>query len=154
MLAQSILLTEKGFLRLKKEIDILEGMRFKKISNDLQHISHDDEMGSEYSAIMDELVLIEQKLNKLKSILRNSKVAFFLKKQSKQTVDLGAKVELLMDGKKVFFEIVDIMNTDPEKGKISNESPIGKALIGKKEGEKISILYPANKTIEIKKIIY
>lgn len=152
---KKILLTKQGFLKLKEEVDVLERIKLKKIRNDFQHISRDNELDSEYNAIVDDLLLIEKKLENTKTILRQSKVVdYFFNKLDKGIVNLGAKVKVIMGGVQTKFEIVDIMNTDPKSGKISTESPVGKALLGKREGESLFIPHPIGKVVEIKKVIY
>jgi len=152
---QKILLTKNGFLKLKKEVNILEQAKIKKIQNDLSQASRDNELDSEYNSVIDDLLLIEGRLEKIKTTLRYSKIVdFFFDKFDRKKINLGAKVEIVMDGVQTMFEIVDIVNVDPNSGKISTESPIGKALIGKNEGETLFIPPPVEKRVKIQKVVY
>jgi transcription elongation factor GreA len=61
-------------------------------------------------------------------------------------VQLGSRVKLKNDGKTKEFQVVGTVEADPLNGKISDESPIGQALLGKKDGESVEIVTPADTT--------
>ena len=69
-------------------------------------------------------------------------------------VDLGAKVKIDIAGKKDEFMIVGTLEANPSLGKISNESPVGRALLGHKVGDEIVVSSPMKTTYKIKKIKY
>lgn len=67
---------------------------------------------------------------------------------------IGAKVKIDVNGQKDEFEILGTLEANPALGKISNESPVGRALLGKKIGEEVTISSPAKATYKIKGIKY
>ena len=94
---------------------------------------------AEYDAAREEQGLLETRIAEIEDILNNADI---IKAGKKTTVDLGSKVELKMGSKKVVYTVVGPVEANPIEGKISNESPIGMALYGKKVGDKISIDTP------------
>lgn len=77
----------------------------------------------------------------LENIIRTSTVSSFDKKCN--VVQMGSKVKVKFNGDEQIFDIVGSNEADPLNGKISNESPIGKALLGKKAGEKAMVQTPS-----------
>ena len=86
-----------------------------------------------------------QKVIELEDILRMAKL--ISKNHTKNMVDMGCKVVLHVDGKKEEFTLVGEWEADPKEKKISHESPLGKALMGKKVGEKVEVEAPAGKVL-------
>lgn len=146
-------MTQEGLKRLLNQSRILEKLRSKLIKNDIQHVQRDSELDPEYAAVLEELSLIEEKANNIKDILDNCKVVS-VPSSKNEKVAIGAKVELLMDGQQRKFEIVDMASVDPDKGRISDCSPIGRVLIGKKKGEEAFVPDPLNKPVLIKNVSY
>lgn len=97
-----------------------------------------------YHAAKDELGRIDGRLRELKQMLKHAKIA---QANNSETVSMGKKVILKSDGEQIEYFIVSAMEADPSKGKISDVSPIGKALVGKKAGETIEIEIPDGKII-------
>lgn len=93
---------------------------------------------AEYQSAREEQDRLETRISELEHILQNVKV--IQKPKSNGHVRLGSTVQLKgPDGKSLQFQIVGTVEADPLNGKISDESPIGKVLIGKKEGDKAEI---------------
>lgn len=90
----------------------------------------------EYSAARAEQKLAESRILEIQDILKNAKV---MKAGKKEKVVLGAKVEVEVKGKKFTYEIVGPIEANPLEGKISDASPVGKALIGHKAGEEYTL---------------
>lgn len=86
----------------------------------------------EYSSARNEQKIAESRILEIQEILKNAKV---IRGGKKTKVDLGAAVSLSMNGRKVEYTLVGPTEANPLEGKISNESPIGKAMLGKKAGE-------------------
>lgn len=100
---------------------------------------------AEYSAARQEQERAETRIAEIENILQNAKVIKKPKGDSK--VQLGSTVKLKgKDGKTKEFQVVGTVEADPLHGKISDESPIGQALLGKKEGDSVEIVTPAAKT--------
>lgn len=97
---------------------------------------------AEYSSARQEQERVESRIAEIETILQNVEVIKKPKGDSK--VQLGSKVVLKDgNGKTKEFQVVGTIEADPLEGKISDESPIGQALLGKKEGEEVEIKTPA-----------
>ena len=101
----------------------------------------------EYSSARNEQKVAEGRILEIQDILKNAKV---IRGGKKTKVDFGACVVLNMGGKKVEYTVVGPTEANPLEGKISNESPIGKALLGHKAGESFEFNDKKIKVIEIK----
>lgn len=99
---------------------------------------------SEYDAAREEEAILEQEITQIEETLRNAQI---ISKSANDTskVGVGANVELFdMDfDEKITLKIMGSIESDPLSGKISNESPLGKALIGKSKGEEVDVATPA-----------
>lgn len=94
---------------------------------------------AEYDAAREEQGLLETRIAEIEEILNNAEI---IKASRKKTIDLGSRVELTTNSKSVTYTIVGPVEADPIEGKISNESPIGVALFGKKVGDSATITTP------------
>lgn len=94
---------------------------------------------AEYDAAREEQGLLETRIAEIEDILMNADI---IKGGSKKAIGLGSRVELTTDGKTVSYTVVGPVEADPLEGKISNESPIGVALFGKKVGDSATISTP------------
>ena len=108
---------------------------------------------SEFDAAVDEQANLEAEISEIENTLRNAKI-INSKKIDTNKVSVGCSVKLLdLDFEdEVVYKIVGATESNPANGVISNESPVGKALIGKKVGEQINIVLPQknNATIRMK----
>lgn len=143
---QKILLTREGLEELQKEYHELTQ---KKRPEVVERMSRARELGdlaenSEYAAAKEDLAFIDGRIIELEDILHGAKVVVSSKRDRK-TIGLGCKVELHVNGKKELFTIVGEWEADPINKKISHSSPLGKALIGKKVGELVSVQAPVGK---------
>jgi len=133
-------ITASGKSELEAELEGLKARRgavAEKISEarDFGDLSEN----AEYDAAREEQGLLETRIAEIEEILNNADI---IKATHKQTIDLGSTVELKTGGKKSTYTVVGPVEANPLEGKISNESPLGMALYGKKVGEKISIDTP------------
>jgi len=94
---------------------------------------------AEYDAAREEQGLLETRIAEIEEIINNADI---IKAASKSTIGLGSRVELKNDKIKVEYVIVGPVEANPIEGRISNESPIGMALYGKKEGDTVTISTP------------
>ena len=94
---------------------------------------------AEYDSAREEQGLLESRIAEIEDILLNAEI---IKGGSKTKVTLGSKVELKTGSKSVVYTIVGPVEADPLDGKISNESPIGEAVFGKKVGDSATITTP------------
>lgn len=133
-------LTTNGKVELETELTELKGQRSQiaeKIANARDY--GDLSENAEYDAAREEQAQLESRVAELEEILQNADIIKPAKANGK--VQVGSTVEL-KNGKTVKYQIVGPVEADPLEGKISNESPIGAALMGKKEGEKVTIETP------------
>jgi transcription elongation factor GreA len=139
-------LTQQGVNELKKEFDELVALR-SEIANRIKTAREFGDLSEnmEYSAARQDQERNEARIAEIDHILSNVQIITAPKNDSK--VVLGSNVKLKSDtGKTKEFQVVGTVEADPLNGKISDESPIGQALMGKKEGEKIEIKTPAETT--------
>lgn len=94
---------------------------------------------AEYDAAREEQGLLETRIAEIEDIVNNASI---IKSTKKNVIGLGSRVELKTGAKKVVYTIVGPVEADPLEGKVSNESPIGMALYGKKVDEKVTITTP------------
>ena len=94
---------------------------------------------AEYDAAREEQGLLETRIAEIEDIINNAEI---IKATKKSTIGLGSRVELKTGAKKVEYTIVGPVEANPIEGKISNESPIGMALYGKKVDDKVTITTP------------
>ena len=136
-------LTQQGVDELKKELEELMSLR-PEIAGRIKTAREFGDLSEnmEYSAARQDQERNEARMSEIQHILSNVQVITTPKNDSK--VVLGSTVELKSSGGKVkVFQVVGTVEADPLNGKISDESPIGQALMGKKEGETIEIKTPA-----------
>lgn len=143
---KKIYLTQKGFEDLKKEYDELIKKRRPEV---VDRLSAAREMGdlsenAEYTAAREELAFIDGRIEELENILRVAKLITDDKHKT-QTIDLGSKVVVKMSDREETFTVVGEWEADPTEKKISHESPLGKALLGKAVGDEIEVEAPAGK---------
>ncbi len=99
---------------------------------------------SEYAAAKQDLAFIDGRIAELEEITRSAKV---VSTHGKSMVDVGCKVTLHVNGKKDAFTVVGEWEADPKEKKISHESPLGRALMGKKSGDSVEVEAPAGKIL-------
>lgn len=144
-------ITEDGKKELELELEGLKSQRgaiAEKISNarDFGDLSEN----AEYDAAREEQGLVESRIAEIEEILLNAEI---ISSGSKTKVGLGSKVELKTGDNTKVYTVVGPVEADPLEGKISNESPIGVALFGKKVGDSATITTPKGElTYEIVKI--
>lgn len=136
-------LTKQGVDELKAELEELLSQR-SVIAERIKTAREFGDLGEnmEYTAARQDQERNESRVTEIEHILQNVKVITAPKSDNK--VVLGSKVQLKSeDGKTKEFQVVGTVEADPLNGKISDESPIGKALLGKKNGEEVEIKTPA-----------
>lgn len=147
---EEILLTAQGYKELEEE---LNDLRVNKRAENVQAIkearSHGDlSENSEYDAARDEQAKIEARIQELEYKLEHATI---IDSTDKSSINVGCKVRILYleDKEEDEYSIVGSLEADPFENKVSNESPIGKAIIGKKVGDVVSVEGP-NGTYQIK----
>ena len=140
-------LTREGIDEFKSELeqlvskraDVAEAIRTAREQGDLSE-------NAEYHAAKDEQQAMESRISEIEYILANAEL-IGKPRGKKDKVQLGSCVELKSPAGKIKkFQVVGTVEADPLEGKISDESPIGKALMGKQLGEAVEIVTPADTT--------
>ncbi len=137
-------LTKEKLEELKKELGYLKTEGRKEVA---EHIKRAKEYGdlsenAEYSQAKDEQAMLEVKIAELEDIIRNAVVIKPGIKKDK--IDIGSKVVLQKDKKIYEYYIVGESEAGPISGKISNNSPLGKAMIGKRQGDEVIVRTPSS----------
>lgn len=147
---KKIFVTREGLEELQAEFNELQKVKRPAI---VERVSVARSMGdlsenSEYTAAKEELELIDGRIDELAEIIKRATVIDDKKTSSGNSmVQLGSKVTVSISGKKEIFTVVGEWEADPQDKKISHESPLGKALIGKTIGEKVEVEAPAGKIV-------
>ena len=146
---KKIYLTKEGLEELKKEFDELAKIKRPEVVERLAEARNMGDLAenAEYAAARDELSFIDGRIDELEEILRQVILIEEPKAGSKKTVTLGSTVTLHMGKKQEDFTVVGEWEADPADKKISDQSPLGKALMGKAPGEKIEVSAPAGKIL-------
>jgi transcription elongation factor GreA len=140
-------ITKNGFEKLKKELERLKNVSIPENIRDIEIArGHGDlSENAEYSEAREQQETLESRIDELEDIVKNASV--IKKLTSQEFIDLGCEVEVESKGKTRLFTIVGSNEAKPEEGLISNESPVGRAIIGKKVGDSARVLTPAGEII-------
>jgi transcription elongation factor GreA len=138
-------LTQSGVDELQAELETLTGKR-KHIAEAIKSARELGDLAENaaYQSARAEQERNEARISEVENILSN--VEIIQKPKGDSKIQLGSTVKLDAAGKTKEFQVVGTVEADPLNGKISDESPIGKALLGKKEGETVEIVTPADTT--------
>ena len=147
---KSVYVTKDGLHELKSELDELSKVKRHEV---LERVAQARSMGdlaenSEYTAAREELSLIDGRIEELSEIIKHANLIEESRRGGKKAVvQLGSTITLSVNGKREEFNLVGEWEADPKAKKISHESPLGKALIGKALGEKVEVEAPAGKVV-------
>jgi transcription elongation factor GreA len=154
---KEVILTPEGYEKLKNEIEHLQTEKRREVAERIRVAREfgDIQENAEYDDAKNEQMLLEHRIATLEERLRNARV-IDKKDIAKDVVSVGSRVKLRdVDAKKTFeYRIVGSAEANPSENKLSNESPVGKAIIGKKKGETVTVAAPRGtlkfKILEIK----
>jgi transcription elongation factor GreA len=150
----AVIVTKDGLKALKAELKELSGEGRKRVASRLKEaISYGDlSENSEYEEAKNEQAFIEGRILSLEHMVKNAKVVDE-KHHSKQVVEIGSKVTIKLGKEESEVNIVGSTESNPFESKISNESPLGMALLGSKKGAKVVVKSPGGEaTYEILKL--
>lgn len=141
-------LTQGGYQKLVDELnDLINNKRPKMLDRLAKARAMGDfRENSEYQAAKEDQGVTEGRIQELEALIDNVEI-IEAPKGSSNSVQLGSTVNVEVAGKKVTFEIVGEFEADPMNNKLSQSSPIGKALIGKKMGEEVQVQVPAGTVV-------
>lgn len=147
-------ITKDGLGKVKKEYEFLKNLRIAKTNGDVPTIWQSEDLNPEYLSFQEDLEFIERREVELEAVIKNAVLIKAPVGDKKKEVGLGAKIALEINGEKDEFIIVGTAEASPSLGRISNESPVGKSLLGHKVGDLVIISSPIKTTYKIKKIFY
>jgi len=143
---KEIYLTEEGLEEIKKELDVLKLEKRPQIITALKEARAQGDLSenAEYDAARNEQAIVESKIKELEAMIEK---AVIIKEINRDVVSLGTKVtiEYVDDNEQEEYSIVGSKEADPFANKISNESPIAKAIMGSKAGSVVSVDSPNGK---------
>ena len=149
-MAKQFILTDDGLKKLEAELDELNTVRRKEIADKIKvALSFGDlSENSEYDEAKNEQGKVENRIAELEAMLKNAKV-IDEDDLSTDTVSIGCKVRLLdMEyNDELEYQLVGSAEADPKVGRISDESPIGSALLGHKSGDTVTVEAPAGEVL-------
>lgn len=150
--SDSYYLTEGGLRKLQQEFKELKEVKRPKAVERLATARGFGDLteNSEYSAASEDLLFLDERISELDHILKN--VTILNSPQKHDVVQLGSTVIVKADGDEDEFTIVGTLEADPFRGKISNESPVGKALLGHKIGDVVTVSSTIKATYKIVRI--
>jgi transcription elongation factor GreA len=146
-LTQPVLLTAEGLAKLKVELDEVQHKRGEAAER-LREASQpgDVEDNPEYEQAKEELGRIDERIYELKEMIGRARI---IESTRNGVAGPGSTIEVEdEDGEMTEYHLVGAVEADPGLGRISVESPVGQALVGKRQGDRVSVVVPAG-TIEL-----
>lgn len=144
--SKKIYLTKEGLDELKAEYDELTKVKRPEVLNRVSQARNMGDLSenAEYTVAREELSFIDGRIDELDELLKQ---VVIISNNHSNIIKLGSTVKVNTGKNKEEFTVVGEWEADPKEKKISHESPLGKALIGKKVGEKVEVEAPAGKIV-------
>ena len=152
-MTKKFMLTREGLINLKREYNKLTTVKRPQVTNRIKRAREFGDLSenSEYDAAKDEQTLVENRISELEKVLRKAQI--IEPNQETDFVVIGSTVIVEMNDEIHKFSIVGSMETNPATKKISNESPVGKAILGLQVGETTEVVVgPVRSKIKILEI--
>ncbi len=150
---KEVILTPEGYKKLKEEIEYLSTTKRREVADRIRIAREfgDIAENSEYDDAKNEQAMLEKQIADLEEKLRNARV-IDEKEVDTDVVNVGVTVHVKdqKTDKSTKFKIVGSAEADPSENKLSNESPVGRALIGHKRGETVSVQVPRGPARKLK----
>jgi transcription elongation factor GreA len=138
-------LTKDGLAKIEDELRHLETVRRREVADKIHQAKElaSTQNNAEYEDAKNEQAMVEGRILQLQSLLQNATIIDEASAHKSKSVILGSNVKMkTADGKAVEYTIVGPAEADPRDGKISNESPVGRALLGKKLNDEVQVNAP------------
>jgi transcription elongation factor GreA len=138
-------LTKEGFEKLQDELDYLRTVKRQEVADRLHEAMEGGELieNAEYEAAKNEQAFVEGRIQELEMLLATARVIDDDKKKRADSVQVGSTVTIQEDDyEEETYTIVGAAEANPRDGKISNESPIGKAILGHRAGDEVQVEAP------------
>jgi transcription elongation factor GreA len=147
---KEIALTPEGQAKLEAELHHLETVRRREVGERIKEAKEfgDISENSEYDDAKNEQAWVESRIAEIGQILAHATIIAKPKKSDK--VSLGSKIQLrdTVSGTVFAYQIVGSAEADPANDRISNESPVGQAVVGRKKGELVTVITPSGRQLE------
>jgi len=143
---KSVLLTEEGLKKLRDELKVLKEDRRKEVIERIQEaVSHGDlSENADYAQAKEEQSFIEGRIVEIEEMIKHAEI--IARSSNSNIVSIGSTVTVKAAGREVKYTIVGANEANPAAGKISNESLVGKSLIGAKRGDVVPVATPMGNT--------
>lgn len=148
-------LTKEGLEQLRKELHELKTTKRAEIARRLKEAASFGDLSenAEYMEAKEDQAFLEGRIEELEEVVRNAQVVVKTTANI-ETAEIGCAIEVVVDKKNRTYTLVGKEQADPLANKISSESPLGKAMLGRKIGETVDIFTPnGNKQYKITKIM-
>jgi transcription elongation factor GreA len=144
---KNLKLTKEGLSTLSIELEELCDVKRPKLVERLANARSQGDLSenSDYQSAKEELEFLDGRIDELTEVVKTASVISGNGKTENGGVGVGTKVTVKVNGAKTIFDIVGEWEADPMNKKISHESPLGMALVGKKTGDKVDVEAPAGK---------
>jgi transcription elongation factor GreA len=146
MISREVYLTLEGHKQLQSELDHLRNVRRKEVAGRIHAASETGGTvdNAEYDEAKNEQASTEGRVRELENLLSNAVAPSSGRKKAKSSVEFGSSISVsTATGDKRVYKLVGSAEAAPLEGKISNESPVGRALVGHKVGDIVEVLTPA-----------
>lgn len=148
-------ITKEKLKELKKEYEqFIAFEHHKVVDEEAPKVLESEDINLEFVSFQEDIGFLRSRIKELENILKHYELIKKPIKEKQMFVDLGAKVTIEVKGRNDEFTIVGTLEANPSLGKISNESPVGRALLGHRVGDEIIISSPIKTTYTIKNIKY
>ena len=149
-MSKKYLLTQDGLVKLNEELKILVNEKRKEVIERIREAAAHGDLSenADYAQAREEQSFIEGRIQEIEDMIKNAEIITHSTQHN--TVTIGSTIKVKVDGEDRTYSIVGSNEANPSEGKISNESTVGKSLLGKKMGDKVVVETPAgNKEYEI-----
>jgi len=147
MTKQEIVLTPQGLKKVTAELEELKSVGRRRVADRIRETKQFGEIGenSEYEAAKAEQAQIEGRIEALQYILQNAAIVHAPEQDGRVAVGSLVRLREVTSGEEVEYHIVGALEADPAEHRISNQSPLGEALIGHSAGEMVKVQTPGGR---------
>jgi transcription elongation factor GreA len=142
-MSRQVLLTAEGLKKLQDELKVLKEDRRKEVIERIQEaVSHGDlSENADYAQAKEEQAFIEGRIQEIEEMIKNAQIISH--NGNHNVVSIGSTATVKVNGKEAKYTIVGSNEANPASGKISNESLVGRSILGAKVGDKVSVQTPS-----------
>jgi transcription elongation factor GreA len=149
MQTDKVPLTREAYERLRRELEYLRTVRRREIAEEIRdawesELDKDEDVALPFETAKEDQAVVESRIATLEDILARATIIDEAAARASDTVTVGSVVVLVDDrGEEHVYQIVSPVESDPAAGKLSAESPVGAALLGKRAGERVRVQTPS-----------